>query len=172
MFLVKLFVFLVFFSGHALCENCVTLEFLEDEFEQFRDDIGVCQGLPGVWQLGFYSNTSVPRPHKQSTSFISPSSSVSCISSFTFPMSAEGEIEVEIYIDTDSTTDHVTVLINDITDVNNAVIGNLPISITTPGIVKGWNTFTVSLMGNGSYYGSVSIPWKTFLYLISIIYLS
>ncbi|KPJ16517.1 hypothetical protein RR48_08108 [Papilio machaon] len=148
---------LVCFSILVFGEECVVYTFEDDFDDLFSNEKGVCQGMR-MWQLGYYSSISLERPHPLSTTFISPEFLLSCVSSFTFPMSGLGTIEVNLYMDPVSNSDQISVVVHEVVPGSTAtVVGNRGISAMAPDFEKGWHSIRIPLTGSGTFDGYVSL---------------
>lgn len=138
-------------------DSCVTYNFEANYDALFDNDLGVCQNTMSTWKLSSYSIAGDESPLSLSTKFISPDETLSCISSFFFPLSATGKFEVYVYLDSVVQTDQLTIFVNQVVSTgNDAVMGILTLAPTTTTYVRGWNTLSTTLMGSGSATGYVS----------------
>ncbi|KAJ2949497.1 hypothetical protein O0L34_g15420 [Tuta absoluta] len=138
---------------------CVTYNF-EDSFYDSFSGVGMCTNLPSVgnWTLGNYSTTSVELPHPDSTSFISPSTIMSCTSSFTFPMRSGGIFEVNVYMDANEPSNELLIFVNEVVEGGaDTQVALIPLTPNLPIYQEGWNTLTAILGGNGTYDGYVTL---------------
>lgn len=129
--------------------GCVVYTFDQDFNTLFTSD-GICR-FSTNWELRNYSTLKIEAPHPESVSCIVPSSTSSCTSSFIFPMSAAGVLEVKIYMEPISTSDQVEILVYQINELgSNSIVG-----IGSTGRQFGWTTIKINLTGNGDYNGQV-----------------
>ncbi|XP_063834223.1 uncharacterized protein LOC135083415 [Ostrinia nubilalis] len=86
--------FLIF--SKSLCDDCFRYDF-EDNFEKkFSPNTGICFGM-SPWALNNYTSLGIDSPHPSSSSFISPTNSLSCVSSVSFSMGF-GVLELNVYV--------------------------------------------------------------------------
>ncbi|CAH2049214.1 unnamed protein product, partial [Iphiclides podalirius] len=139
-------------------EDCVTYSF-EDDFENlFSNEIGLCNGMRW-WNLGRYSEIPVESPDARSTKFIAPDFIMSCVSSFTFPVTAGGIVEVNLYMAPISQSDQVSIFVHEVVPGGiNASVGNTGISAMNSPFESGWHVLNVTLTGSGTFDGYVSLP--------------
>lgn len=153
-----LYIFLiVILSCCVICDDCVTYDFEEYFEDLFTNDYGVCIPVPMTWSTGSYSSISLETPDAKSKTFITPASSMSCVTSFTFPMSFGGIVEVFFYMESSISSDMLTVLVNIATVGNDPTINTFVITPAQANFVPGWHVAHMQLTSAGSYTGYVSI---------------
>lgn len=158
-FIMFLYVFLIALLNCCVtCDDCVTYNFENDYEDLFRNDFGVCIPMPMTWSLGTYSSISVENPNSDSNNFIRPASSMSCVTSFTFPMTFGGIIEVNFYIQPAVMSDTLTILVNIATSGNHPTINTYVMTPALPNFLPGWHVARIQLTSAGSFTGYVSIP--------------
>uniref|UniRef100_A0A1E1WDU8 MAM domain-containing protein n=1 Tax=Pectinophora gossypiella TaxID=13191 RepID=A0A1E1WDU8_PECGO len=141
-------------------EDCVTFDFEDDFDNSFSHEIGVCSSLgpSALWRVGNYSEVGIESPDPLSASFISPSNTLSCVTSFTFTMSDKGMLEVNLYMEAYALTDQIVVIVNQIVPGgNDAAIGTTFMMPLLPNYYHGWHTLTISLNGFGNIDGYISL---------------
>lgn len=150
---------LLIIVSHAFSEDCVRYEFGEDYNDLFTDQMDVCGSVPTLpWILKYYEDTDIIDHHELSTTFISPQETLSCISSFVFPMESRGIVEVNIFMEAMANTDQISVLANQVVPGgNDAVVGSAGNSPLAVGFEPGWHTLRFSVGATGTYDGYVSI---------------
>lgn len=162
---VRLF-FILLAAKSILCDDCFFYDF-ESDFEYLftNDKSSLCQFIPSTWSLGNYVDISVQPPHYRSEKFIKPSDAISCTTSQTFAAEATGVIEVKVYMEATSTTDQVTILVNQvIPGGNDAVVATQQLFSMDQNFQNGWHLLSLPLLGTGSYDAYVSNTLKfTFL---------
>ncbi|XP_063830134.1 mucin-12-like [Ostrinia nubilalis] len=131
--------------------GCVTYQFGQDFNSLFSND-GVCR-YSANWLLRNYTSLTIDSPHKNSVLCIIPGNGWSCTSSFTFPMSAGGILEVEVYLEPFSATDRVLVTVYQI----NSLGTDLVVGSAASDRQFGWSTLRIQLAGDGDYDGQVTI---------------
>nr|XP_026493304.1 uncharacterized protein LOC113398664 [Vanessa tameamea] len=150
-------VFVLIFSYSVICDDCVTFDFEKDFNSTFSNELGVCVTRL-MWNVGYYENLKIDGPDPSSMTYIYPNDILSCASSFTFSMTANGIIEVNLFMEPTSPSDQVTILANQIVvGGNDAVVGNVLIIATDQDFVSGWRTARMTLSGFGTYNGYISI---------------
>lgn len=151
-----LFIFIILVS-HAFSENCVRYTFEENYNDLFTNELGVCRNGMSLWELGTYNTSNVTGHHELSSTFISPLESLSCVSSFLFSMTNGGTVEVTIYMESYSLSDHISVLANQFfDDDDDRVLGSAGNSPLDVNFVGGWHTLVVPLSSAGRSNGYVS----------------
>uniref|UniRef100_A0A2A4JGA3 MAM domain-containing protein n=1 Tax=Heliothis virescens TaxID=7102 RepID=A0A2A4JGA3_HELVI len=110
-----------------------------------------------------YDSISLASPVESgSTTFVSPAETLSCASSFMFPMTNGGRLEVLIYMDSIISTDQIMVLANQF--VENGVDTTLGTSWNSPQFdefVSGWHTLVVPLTSLGTSLCYITIMGMT-----------
>lgn len=163
---------LILFVGGVMSNSvCERYEF-EDNFDDlFSNTKGVCGGM-AMWEQRDYDEIGLWTPFERSVSFISPMNTVSCVSSHTFPMTAGGILEVNIYMDAAANSDHITVLANqEVQSGQDAVVGTISNTPQEQPFFPGWHTLRITLIGIGSYNGYVSICLlNNYLFTIAVSY--
>lgn len=150
------YLLLLLFCSKVICEDCLIYS-LEDGFnDTLSNEVGLCVGMIS-WNMGTYEGGPIYPPHPSTTKFMYPNINLSCVSSYHLPLSATGIVEVNLFMEPQSSTDQVSILINQIVpDGNDAVVGNSWILATQENFVRGWRTERITLTGSGSYQGYVS----------------
>ncbi|KAJ0175020.1 hypothetical protein K1T71_009161 [Dendrolimus kikuchii] len=149
---------LILFVGGVMASSfCERYEF-EDSFENnFSNTKGVCIGI-AMWNHREYANIDLWSPFNRSTSYITPLTSLSCVSSYTFPMTTGGILEVNIYMDSVARSDQITILANqEVIGGNDAVVGTISNTPQDAAFVSGWHTLRITLIGGGTYGGYISL---------------
>lgn len=149
---------LLIFVTHTVSEVCVRYTFEEDFDELFTNELGIqCVSRP-FWIVGTYSNFDLTGPNERSTSFITPLTELSCVSSFIFSMTAGGIIEVKIYMEAaDDSSDQIVAIANQLDISGDRVTGMDANSASDPSFVSGWHTLRMTLTGTQTFNGYVSI---------------
>lgn len=161
----KLFL-LTLLVSHAFSESCVTYSFENDFYENFSN-LGLCIDYR-FWTVGTYDSIDVTAPHERSTSFIRPLEQLSCVSSFMFPMTNGGILEVLIYMKADNQNEHITVLANQyVQNGDDTTLGTAGISPLAPNYEDGWHKLVVNLNSQGT-----SMCYVSFFYIIKILYVT
>ncbi|XP_028161095.1 uncharacterized protein LOC114353333 isoform X2 [Ostrinia furnacalis] len=143
--------------------GCVTYQFGQDFNSLFSND-GVCR-YSANWLLRNYTSLTIDSPHKNSVSCIIPGNGWSCTSSFTFPMSAGGILEVEVYLEPFSATDRVLVTVYQI----NSLGTDLVVGSAASDRQFGWSTLRIQLAGDGDYHGQVTIMGQVAIRSLAIV---
>lgn len=153
----NIIILVLFLCSSVFCEDCVTYTFGDDFEDLFSNEIGVCNGML-MWNRGNYFDIPLDSPHELSTTYIYPANLLSCVSSFIFPMTAGGIVEVNLYMDPNSPADQVSIVVNEVVPGGtDAAVANTGISAMNPSFVSGWHSLNVTLTGSGTYNGYVSI---------------
>ncbi|XP_075979722.1 uncharacterized protein LOC142978951 [Anticarsia gemmatalis] len=136
--------------------ECITYDF-ETKFEEvFNSNRGLCTGF-SEWKLLEYYTIPLDNPTSDSKQFIAPQSNISCVSSFPFKAESGGTIEVNVYMESQSDSDQIAVLVNQIFDENNdAVTGSVVLTPLLPNYVDGWQVLRIELSGHTAYDGYIS----------------
>ncbi|CAK1580860.1 unnamed protein product [Parnassius mnemosyne] len=138
-------------------KDCVTYSFEENFESLFAKEKGICNAME-MWDIGNYSSIPIDSPHPLSTTFISPNTLLSCVSSFTFLMSAGGVFEVNLFMDPASQTDQISLVVNEVVSGGaDASVGNTAITPMNPTFEIGWHALRITLSGSGTYEGYVSL---------------
>lgn len=144
----ELFILTLLIS-HAFSESCVTYTFEDDFYDQFTD-LGIC-GDYVFWESGTYDTIDITGQNEYSTTFIRPLESLSCVSSFLFPMTAGGKLEVLIYMEAKNINDQVTVVANQYVENGaHTTLGLTGLSPLAPNYNDGWHTLIVNLSSQGT----------------------
>lgn len=152
----KCVVLILVYSSVVSCDECVSYDFEDDFDDLFTSGVGVCIGMV-TWNIAAYRSLPLESPHPSSTQFISPSEQLSCVSSYRFTMTSGGTVEANIYMDSLSTMDQVSFVVNEIVPGgNDAAVGTIVLSSLDPNFVNGWHTLRVTLTGRGTYNAFVS----------------
>lgn len=138
------------FVSCVVCDSCVKYDF-EEGFNDLFSDYGVCNTLP-LWIVGEYSTLGLTSPFEQSTTFITPLTTMSCASSHLFTLNAGGRIEFNIYMERTHNNDLIQILVNqELPDGSSFVTG-----MGIANNVNGWDILKINIVGPNSYQGYVS----------------
>lgn len=143
-FLREVIIFVIIAKAFGQDTGCVTYDFEEDFDTLFGSGQQVCTGQE-TWVLGSYDDISVPLFNEQSSNFISPAEqSQSCISSFTFPMTLNGVVEINLYMRASGTNDQLIVLVQASVPLGNDFPIATPsfLSISSEGR---WHTMQITI---------------------------
>ncbi|XP_013149086.1 PREDICTED: uncharacterized protein LOC106111514 [Papilio polytes] len=140
-----------------LHQDCVTYPF-EEEFDIQFSSVYKC---PEKWKLGNYNTILLKSPHVLSRTFISPTNLLSCVVSYKFPMNATGIVEVNLYMDTVSSNDFISIEIYSAASGSDTVVGEKTISPLSPDFEIGWKTVEIPLSGLGAFNGYIFLKGKT-----------
>ncbi|CAK1542068.1 unnamed protein product [Leptosia nina] len=142
----------------VLSEACTTYNFEDRYSDDFTNQRGLCDGQP-MWLLRNYTEIEVERPHELSEKFISPNPSISCVASFLFEVTANGTIEINVYMETSNLNDQISIMANEVrTNDDDATVGHVLLGPRfTPDFTSGWHLLQLTLTGSGTYTGYVSI---------------
>ncbi|KAJ8718619.1 hypothetical protein PYW08_002856 [Mythimna loreyi] len=142
--------------SHAVSDSCVRYTFEENYNNWLENQWGsVCDNFP-FWIAGKYSDLDVTSPNERSNSFITPLSSLSCVSSFIFTMNFGGTIEVNTFVKATQLTDQITILVHMHPNVDT-VVGQGSIIPLDQNFVAGWRNVTMTLIGPPTYEGFINI---------------
>lgn len=138
-------------------EACVTYNF-ESEFEDYFDtDNQLCNGY-SAWHLGNYYSLSIENIYPESSTFIAPNVSSSCISSFVFEMKPQGYVEVNVFMKALSELDFVVILAQKrVKGSQDTVAGFQLYYAANEDFVEGWNVLRVNVVDFHPFNGYVSI---------------
>lgn len=143
-------------------ESCIAYNFETNFDTLFNSEIGVCSGF-SKWDLNYYITLPVDHPSEESFQFIAPQFSISCVSSFSFNAEAGGVVEVNVFMESQSNTDQVAVLVNKVADDDtNVVIGSTVLTPLNENYADGWHVLRVPLSGSGQFNVFVSISFLYF----------
>ncbi|CAH2220788.1 jg1554, partial [Pararge aegeria aegeria] len=147
------FLFFLIFDV-VVCEDCVTVDFEDGFNDDFTNSYGMCSGL-STWNVEQYSSVDIKRPHPSAATFITPQPGMSCISSFKFTMTSGGTLEVNVYTQSVSLFDQLTVRVfQSIVGGEDILIG-AAVHLSNP--VPVWKTMSMTINGNGSFEGYVTL---------------
>lgn len=123
-----IFIFFILILHGVLSDDCIKYTFDEDFWDLFVYSRTPCSDGQGLntfasWYHESYANSTVRPPNEKSEWFISPSTSLSCISSFPFWIEPGGTVEVNVYIDSMIADDHLTIIVHKISDGVDPVVG-------------------------------------------------
>lgn len=150
---------LLFLSFIALsaCQNCVTYDF-EDFNEQF-DISGICSLLiTPPWEKRSYSIFGPASPHTLSKTFISPTTRMSCSSSFPLEMQSGGLLQLNVYWQPTISRDEINVRVYEkISSGQDSLVSTVTINMLDTDFKVGPNTLNLTLPeGTGTFEGYVS----------------
>ncbi|CAH2227224.1 jg3559, partial [Pararge aegeria aegeria] len=152
-FLILLFSYNVF----CISENCVTYNFEDNQKVNFTNTYGICRGMSS-WDVGKYSTLSIDSPHRDSNIFITPRTTLSCISSFKFSVTGSATLELNVYMAPTAKSDQITVLVfQSLPGANDATVGNAVLSPNDINFVPGWQTMRVRIVGIGTHEGYITL---------------
>lgn len=138
-------------------EDCTTYNFESDFEVLFSTDNYLCNGFLS-WQLDNYTSIGIESPYSQSTVFIAPHETTSCISSFVFKMEPGGVVEANVFMGSVQSLDHIIILAQRVTDAEyDTVAGVKMYHLENEVFVAGWNVIKFSLLDRTSFDGYVSI---------------
>uniref|UniRef100_A0A2A4JET7 MAM domain-containing protein n=1 Tax=Heliothis virescens TaxID=7102 RepID=A0A2A4JET7_HELVI len=158
----KVFILIVLVP-FAFSDSCVRYTFEEDDFyELFTSSRGQCNNML-FWDIGRYEDLTLPVQNPSSTSFISPQTTISCVSSFTFPMVPGGRIDIEIYYrEVMNPQDMIMVFANEIDeDGGDKVVGMVSNSPQDADFQTGWRTLPITVTGLAPFDGYITIMGMT-----------
>ncbi|XP_048484393.1 uncharacterized protein LOC105398412 [Plutella xylostella] len=150
------FALLICVSSYVNSQECVTYNF-EENFDEFFSSCGDNNEL---WSTGFYEDLGIESPHPLSTTFIKPGQNgLSCVSSDTFPVRADGKFEIQAYMKSASINDQIIVIVyGEQEEENDATLGVAVLSAAVDGESgDGFYNFEVnwSVSGDKMYNGYV-----------------
>ncbi|PZC83992.1 hypothetical protein B5X24_HaOG206338 [Helicoverpa armigera] len=153
----KVFILLVLVA-YAFSDSCVRYNFEEDDFNDvFTNSRGQCDNML-FWHIGRYEDLTLPVQNPHSASFMTPQTSMSCVSSFAFPMVPGGRIEIKIHMKVTDNNDMIMVFANEIDeDTEDKVVGFISNSPQEPGFQTEWSIMPITVSGLTPFEGYVSI---------------
>ncbi|XP_047532655.1 A-agglutinin anchorage subunit-like [Vanessa atalanta] len=111
-----------------------------------------------MWDLRRYNDLPMNAPHENSTFYIAPKSTMSCMSSLIFPITGEGTVDINLYIDLITHLDQIVILVfQSMPNELDAVVASVVLSAADPNLARGWQTVKVTLVGLGAYNGYVTL---------------
>lgn len=134
--------------------ECFTHNFESNVNDFLTNNQNVCNGNE-LWFSGSYSSLPLESPNPNSYTFISPAVYYSCVTSFSFPVTAGGTIEINIYTDLRASSDRLTILVHQ--ERNHQTVGNYVIAGSNTQSGGRWLTAHVNVYGYGTFEGYVSI---------------
>ncbi|KAL0870708.1 hypothetical protein ABMA27_005648 [Loxostege sticticalis] len=153
-------------TGAPNLQYCVTNNF-EENFHQLFGATGICSRTRNSFERRSYSRFGPDSPHSLSTVFITPTHRMSCIASSPFTMHANGVLQVYIYLQTLSTSDHISVTIyKKVSPTQEQIVGSFT---TEPRRHRGWNIFSITLRGDEVYEGYVAFTGMVSIRSIALI---
>ncbi|XP_028161110.1 uncharacterized protein LOC114353343 isoform X2 [Ostrinia furnacalis] len=138
----------LFISPSVLCSDCVSFNFENDFETQFDPGKGICgdNAFLVPWTLANYSSIAVESPHPLSESFITPAISMSCVASSTFPMSVDGVIEINLYMDNEPMVKQLIIVIQELNDNGNyGTINTVVYSSMDASFIPGWASLRIDV---------------------------
>ncbi|XP_045775579.1 uncharacterized protein LOC123874350 isoform X1 [Maniola jurtina] len=143
-------------TTEAPSEDCVTEDFENNFEDNFTSNNTECTGF-FTWDIKQYSSVDIDSPHPESTSFITPQPGVSCVSSFKFPMTTGGRLQVNLYMMSTSLVDQLTIIIyQSILGGNDITINRVFHSNMSSEFVPGWQTINMTIDGPARFEGYVT----------------
>ncbi|CAG4935672.1 unnamed protein product [Colias eurytheme] len=147
---------LCFVLSDSSDSKCVTVNFEQGFSDDFTNESSLCGGQL-MWNLGRYTDIGMTPPHELSTLFIAPNTILSCIGSFEFNITAGGIIEMNIFMDTASIQDIISIIVNEFAGNSEATVAQQTLGEQTPGFVRGWNSVVMTMGSSGTYSGYLYI---------------
>ncbi|XP_034833587.2 uncharacterized protein [Maniola hyperantus] len=142
-------------TTEAPTEDCVTVDFENNFEDNFTNNNIECTGF-STWEIKQYSSVNIDSPHPESTSFIVPQQGFSCVSSFMFPMTTGGMLEVNLYMKATSELDQLIVTVfQSIVGGNGNTIGSVSHTNMSSEFVPGWQTLNMIIDGPATFDGFV-----------------
>lgn len=134
-------------------DECITYNFENDVQELLTNNYDVCNGN-ALWSIGSYASSPINSPNPSSHTFISPTASYSCVTSFPFPVTSGGIIEVNIYLALVASSDRLTILVHQ--ESNGRTVGNYIVAGSNTDSAGRWLTAHINVYGTGNFNAYVS----------------
>ncbi|CAH2211536.1 jg662 [Pararge aegeria aegeria] len=152
-----LLVLLLCYNVSCISDKCVTYSFEDNEKVNFTNTFGICHGMAS-WDVREYSMSSLDSPHRDSKVFITPRTTLSCISSFTFSITGSAILELNVYMAPTAKSDQIKLLVfQSLPGANDATVGNAILSPKDINFVPGWQTMRLRLVGTGAREGYIAL---------------
>lgn len=138
-------------------DDCITYSIDEKYDSVFTAaEGGLCTSLDNEWILSFYTADVTP-PNNRSSMYISPQLKISdhvwsCVRSFTFPMSDNGVVELNIF------TENLQINVDRVMVTVQVEAGGTFRCVLHSELESGWKTIRIPLsLPSGTFQGYVSI---------------